>query len=60
MIMASTPPTSQRVPVPPSKEGKAADEVAPRKIRVAHDEAVKAELERFAREHRELIEDLAK
>jgi hypothetical protein len=58
--MASTPPTSQRVPLPSEAKGKTAEGRRPHKIRVADDEAVKAEVLRFAQDHRELIEDLAK
>jgi hypothetical protein len=58
--MASMPPTSQRVSVPPLAKGETVEQTPPRKIRVADDEAVKAEVERFARDHNELIKDLAK
>jgi hypothetical protein len=45
--------------VTPAK-AKTTEERGARKIRVADDDAVKAEVLRFARDHRELVEDLAK
>ena len=59
--MASTPPTSERVPTaPPSTKGTRPAEKRARKIRLASDDEVKAAVKRVTRDHRDLVKDLAK
>lgn len=60
----ATTPSSRRRPTassPPSSEGKnLPKEEVPRAVRVAQDAKVEAAIRRVSREHRDLIEDLAK
>lgn len=61
--MATTPSSQRRPPTSssPSPEGKSPPEgQGTRAVRVAKDAKVEAAIRRVSREHRELIEDLAK